>query len=116
MKSIAVNVRSMLWIGGTAEQIREKFEAALDTGFDGLDQVQLHLHDAEQPSGTWRYALTPDYLRYALEAAASRGVELEVLPFAFDEPSIHQLLELGIRWFATDEPAKFVRSVDRWRR
>jgi len=115
MKSIAANVRSMLWIGGNAEQIRAKFEAARQTGFDGLDQVQFHLHDAEEPRGAWRYALTPDFLRYALEAAAARGIELEVLPFVFDEPSIHQLLELGIRWFATDEPAKFVSCVESWR-
>jgi len=48
---IAPEVRTMLWIGGTPEEIRGKFLAALDSGFEGLNQVQLHLHNKSSEIG-----------------------------------------------------------------
>lgn len=116
MKALAARVRSMLWIGGSAERIERTFREALHSAFDGLDQVQLHLNERPEGAGAggWRYALEPEFLRGALQATASHGVDLEVLPFAFDDESLHALLDLGIRWYATDEPSRFVRSVRAW--
>ncbi|WP_080834816.1 glycerophosphodiester phosphodiesterase [Cohnella massiliensis] len=116
MKRIADGVRSMLWIGGNGEQIRLKFEQALKTSFDGLDQVQLHLNEKPERDEEWRYELEPDFLAYALREASRCGVDLEVLPFAFDKLSIRNLLDLGIRWFATDEPSRFLDGVRAWDR
>ncbi|CAM3420339.1 glycerophosphodiester phosphodiesterase [Marinicrinis lubricantis] len=116
MKQIASDVRSMLWIGGKAEQIKEKFELARRSSFDGLDQVQLHLNLLNDPQGDWRYTLEPEFLEYALQVTSSCGIELEVLPFSFDERSIHLLLQLGIQWFATDEPSLFVTYVRSWQK
>ncbi|PYI56242.1 iron-containing alcohol dehydrogenase [Paenibacillus flagellatus] len=121
MKQIAQDVRSMLWIGGSAERILETFREARESGFDGLDQVQLHLNSPQtidwdgRNGDEWPYAIEPERLREALAAASEAGVDLEVLPFAFDERSIGDLLDLGIRWFATDEPTRFVESVRAWR-
>ncbi|MFK7697260.1 glycerophosphodiester phosphodiesterase [Paenibacillus sp. HJGM_3] len=113
MKRIANGVRSMLWIGGSADAIREKFLAAARTGFDGLDQVQLHLN-SKSPTPDWMYDLDAAFLREALQAAADAGVDFEVLPFQFDDRSLRQLLDLGIRWYATDEPMRFSRIVQTW--
>lgn len=112
MKEIAAGVKSMLWIGGAPEKIEQSFRKASESGFRGLDQVQLHLNASD--AADWPYALNEAFLRAALEETATAGIDLEVLPFAFDERSIHRLLDLGLRWFATDEPAKFVQSVKSW--
>jgi len=113
MKEIAAGVKSMLWIGGTPERIERSFRKASESGFRGLDQVQLHLN-TNDAAADWPYALNEAFVRAALEETTAAGIDLEVLPFAFDERSIHRLLDLGLRWFATDEPAKFVQSVKSW--
>jgi hypothetical protein len=112
MKRIASGVRTMQWIGGRPEQIQATYRTIRDTGFDGLDQIQFHLH-AGQDDG-WPYQLGPEFLREALTVTREAGIDLEVLPFQIDEQSIGMLLDLGIRWFATDEPSKFLASVAAW--
>ena len=113
MKTIAQGVKSMLWVGGSAEKIKATFNQVRESGFHGLDQVQLHLN-SKQPQPGWPYDIEPEFLKYALEEATAAGIDLEVLPFQIDEPSVHGLLDLGIRWYATDEPAKFVKGVQSW--
>ncbi|GAA3404943.1 glycerophosphodiester phosphodiesterase [Paenibacillus hodogayensis] len=117
MKRIARDVRSMLWIGGSAERIKRTYaEQARDLGYDGLDQVQLHLNGktADDGDSDWPYAIDRVFLRETLAETAAAGVDLEVLPFEFDERSIHMLLDLGLRWFATDEPARFLQCTRTW--
>jgi hypothetical protein len=60
------------------------------------------------------YDLDETFLRYALSAAERAGIDFEVLPFQFDETSLRKLLDLGIRWYATDEPLRFSQIVERW--
>ncbi len=110
---IAPEVRTMLWIGGTPEEIQAKFQAVLDSGFEGLNQVQLHLHNKSSEQGI-EYLLDESFLRQALEQTRKAGIDLEVLPFEFDDASLHRLLDLGIRWYATDYPHRFRESVNRW--
>lgn len=116
MKQIAAGVRSMLWIGGDLEKIKRTYaEQALGLRFDGLDQVQLHLNSRDKTgSPDWPYDLDRAFVQLALAETGAAGVDLEVLPFQFDERSIHALLDLGIRWFATDEPARFLQSLRSW--
>ncbi|MFD0960504.1 iron-containing alcohol dehydrogenase [Paenibacillus chungangensis] len=113
MKAIADDVRCMLWIGGNAEQIKATFQAALESGFEGLDQVQLHLNDGHD-SDMWPYELESEFLKEALAVTAAAGIDLEVLPFRFDQRSMSELLDIGITWYATDEPARFVECVKAW--
>ncbi len=110
---IAPEVRTMLWIGGAPEEIQAKFQAALDSGFEGLNQVQLHLHNKSSEQGI-AYLLDDELLKDALEQTRKAGIDLEVLPFEFDDASLHRLLDLGIRWYATDYPRRFRESVNRW--
>lgn len=115
MKEIAKGVRTLLWIGGKPDKIKEKFRAALNTRFKGLDQVQLHLNGFTNTNSQWPYDLDLEFVKEALEITKEAGIDLEVLPFRFDESSIATLLDTGIRWFATDEPARFMECVNRWR-
>ena len=111
---IAPDVRTMLWIGGKPDEIKSTFDKARETGFEGLSQVQLHLHNIGS-NDVIEYALDETFLRHALAQTGEAGIDLEVLPFDFDDTSLHRLLDLGIRWFATDYPMKFTDSVRRWR-
>ncbi|RYM06523.1 glycerophosphodiester phosphodiesterase family protein [Sporolactobacillus sp. THM7-7] len=113
MKEIAAGVKSMLWIGGGPDQIRDKFSKVLKSEFSGLDQVQIHLKTATL-AGKWAYEMDRAFLRYALEETSANGIDLEVFPFSFDTLSIHRLLNMGIRWFATDEPSRFIAAVHEW--
>ncbi|MBN1417378.1 MAG: glycerophosphodiester phosphodiesterase [Planctomycetes bacterium] len=116
LRRAAPEVRTMLWIGGGPEEIERKFRQALDSGFRDMDQVQLHLNRPKGQEGAVSYLLDAESLRFALEKTRSAGVDLEVLPAEFDQASLSALLDLGIRWYATDYPARFVACVDAWRR
>ena len=111
MREAVPGLRTMLWIGGEVPEIQETFRKAAADGFDGLNQVQLHLHTAPDAEGGVRYLMSEDFLREALMVAREKNVDLEVLPFAFDCSSLSGLLNLGIRWYATDEPERFVSCV-----
>ncbi|MBP3039201.1 glycerophosphodiester phosphodiesterase [Bacillaceae bacterium Marseille-Q3522] len=114
MKKIAAGVKSMLWIGGNGEQIQQRYLAARDSGFSGLDQVQIHLNSAPPAGKSWPYQVNETFLIEALAETGRLGIDLEVLPFTFSQSSIDRLLDIGIRWFATDEPSRFVQYVRSW--
>ena len=47
LKKITTGVRTMIWIGGSAGDIKRKFISVAGSEFEGLDQVQLHLNDGK---------------------------------------------------------------------
>ncbi len=108
MKSTIPALRTMLWIGGDAEAIWRTYQTAAASGFAHLDQVQLHLKPAE---GTWPFALSRERLQTAVTETRAAGVDLEVLPFTFTPQSLHELVALGIQWYATDEPQRFRKAL-----
>jgi len=111
LRGFAPGVRTMQWIGGTREAILSTFQVSAATRFAGLDQVQLHLNDAP---GDWPWGILPGDLRLVLAECGTAGIDLEVLPWHFGATGIHDLLDLGLRWFATDEPSRFAAAVATW--
>lgn len=105
MKEAIPALRTMLWIGGDPDTIWETFQAASRASFAGLDQVQLHLKPSE--GSKWPYALLEAQLVEALHRTRTANVDLEVLPFQFTREGIQSLREIGIQWYATDEPRRF---------
>jgi glycerophosphoryl diester phosphodiesterase len=117
LKKILPSVDTMQWLGGSGAEIKEKFEASTKAGFEGLDQIQFHLNDREvagAPAGSWRYTVEPEYLADALVQCRHAGVDLQVFPWKFVDSDIHALLDLDIRWYTTDEPARFSLAVKTW--
>ncbi len=113
LKRITRNLRTMIWIGGSPDEIKAKFSEVAESGFSGLDQVQLHLDD-HRGEGSFRYHLESDYLKEALLICRRAKIDFEVFPFGIDEASLHTLLDLGIRWYATDEPGRFNKYLTKW--
>ena len=104
-KSYAPEARTKNWLGGSAEEIMEKFAVLEQENFQDITEVQLHLNDA--PGGKWRYALTPEFVAQALETTRKYGVLLQVLPWQFERTDLIAVLDLGVRSFAVDFPNKF---------
>jgi glycerophosphoryl diester phosphodiesterase len=115
VRKLITGIRTMCWIGGSSQEIMKRFDAIANSGFAGLDQVQLHLNRRPKPSD-WYFQISQKFLKNALIRAQSRKVDLEVLPWEFNDAALSALLDLGIRWFATDQPKLFAASVSRWRK
>jgi len=110
LKKLVPELRVGVWIGGDADKIYNRFLQLAENRFEAMNWVQLHLKKSE--SGDWPYALKPAQLHQAVARAAEGDVELEVLPFAFECKDIEALVEMGIKRFATDEPARLRACLD----
>ena len=133
MHEMVKGLRTMLWIGGSPDRIKDKFNKVLSEKFYGLNQVQIHLYNKENPytsgglvtkeypttnespeSLDWPYQIDKAFLEDAYDKAVLADIDLEVLPYEFDDRTLHSLLDIGIRWFAVDYPEKFVQTVKRY--
>lgn len=111
--------RTMTWLGGSPEQMKERFEKLAKDHFNGISQLQFHLRTLEIPalgapstsSADIQYVFDDEYLRYARKKTAAAAVELQVRPFEFNKKSLEKLLSLGIRWYVTDAPHKFSEAL-----
>lgn len=110
IKARMPGAKTLLWCGGTPFEIKKKFDAARGEGFAGIDQIQLHLNPVSLGKG-WKYAIDADYLGMAAAAAGGAGIDFQVYPKSFESRDLSRLLELGIAWFVTDEPARFLETM-----
>jgi glycerophosphoryl diester phosphodiesterase len=115
MRKAVKNLNTMQWIGGCADDQTATFERLAENNFNCLDQVQLHLNDYENNTGSWRYTLDSDFLKTALGICSKAGISLQLFPWQAEKEDYFKLLDIGIRWFATDEPSKFSNAVKEWR-
>lgn len=110
-----LGIPTMRWLGGTPEQIWQAYEGERDIGFPGLSQVQLHLNPpGVAGTGEWPFVLPPEKVAQALAECTDAGVDLEVLIRNVDPMSSVRLLDLGVRWYATDFPEAFVKILREW--
>ncbi|TVY11141.1 glycerophosphodiester phosphodiesterase [Paenibacillus cremeus] len=111
IKRLVPEIRTMLWIPGRVpETTVQKVASVRETGFDSLDIIQLHLVDAEE-KGTWRYRLERSFVQETYQQLKDAGLELEVLPYGFDRDDLFDLLHMGIRRYAIDEPKVFTNTL-----
>lgn len=103
-------IRTMQWIGFDPAGRMAEFRRLAGLGFAGLDMVQFHLrYRGSVPGDPWIYDLPLANIREAFGILKER---LEVFPFgAFTREAIHELLEIGIKQFATDEPVRFSKIL-----
>lgn len=114
IKSSFPEVATMHWLGGSGAQIMAQFRADAEARFAGLDQVQFHLNDDVGRAGGWRYTIDAAFIREALAICSDAGVDLEVFPWHFEAGDIVPLLDIGLRWFSSDEPARFCSCASEW--
>jgi len=106
LQGLYPGARTMTWLSGAPDKIRERFQKLAEGRFKGISQLQFHLK-AASTAPEIRYVLDNEFLRGAIEKTRAAGVDFQVRPFAFDAKSLQSLTELGLRWFVTDEPKRF---------
>jgi glycerophosphoryl diester phosphodiesterase len=114
IKAIIPDSLLMQWIGGSEKEIIQRFYQTVSNGMRSLDQVQIHLIDKKESDGGWRYTVDKDFLRNALEITREYNIDLEVFIWHFEKEDLFGLLDIGIQWFATDEPMRFCKYAREW--
>jgi len=101
-----VDIRCMLWIGGSEKEIINKFETIKKSKFFGTNQVQLHLNSQDKDK-EWIYDLSIEFLQYALKETTKYSIDLELFPWEIKESNIKEMLDMKFTWFCTDYPMQF---------
>jgi glycerophosphoryl diester phosphodiesterase len=95
---------SLLWIGGSLENIEKTFATIRENKFEGITTIQIHVKYPDAGSDL-PFKPSPDYLQARLQEVTEQGILFQVLPWRMVEPEVYsQLLGLGVRSFATDYP------------
>lgn len=103
---------SLIWIGGSQEDIDKTFESLREHDYEGVTTLQIHVKYPDEGSDL-PYKPSPDYLRDRMNEVSERGILFQVLPWKMIEPEYYtQLMELGIRSFATDYPEMTIKLYD----
>lgn len=110
LRTVFPEARTMTWLSGSPEQIRQRFEAMATTDFAGISQLQFHLPVADTTGGI-TYALPADFLAEARQRLTDAGVTFQLRPFDFDAAALRRLLDLGIHWYVADAPQRFADSL-----
>ena len=110
LKKMFPTARTMTWLSGSAQEIKDKFAALRIRDFAGIDQLQFHLKVAEKaPEIT--YALDPRFLVSARDILEKHGIVMQLRPFDYNALSLKKLIDLGVHWFVTNAPQKFYQTV-----
>jgi len=105
---------SLLWIGGSQENIEETFASLRENDFLGITTLQIHVKETDVESGQ-SFTPSPEYLKERMEEVSARGILFQVLPWRIVDPEVYvQLMELGIRSFATDYPLMTVELYQKF--
>lgn len=102
-------IPTMTWLSGDPDSVQRRFRDLAAKRFEGIQQIQLHLTPKGEAPGV--YELDEAFLREAVAATQSAGIQLQVRPFNFDGPSLRHLRDLGIRWYVADAPRAFANAL-----
>ena len=110
-KALAPNSPTLHWMGGSEEELRARLDKLDDQHFDGVDQLQIHVHfNAEG-----RMSPSEEFLRGVGEQLRRHGVLFQVFPWETKDPRyFERLLDLGVASFATDYPDVTAETVRRY--
>lgn len=106
---------TLLWISGNEVAKRKAFEAARQTDFDGITQLQIHVRlpgDANDIQVGEPFSPSRQFLSEVSVELASRGILFQTLPYgATKAETYHQLLDAGLASFSTDYPDVTLKAV-----
>jgi glycerophosphoryl diester phosphodiesterase len=106
---------TLLWNGGTEEELTKKLDEVRKNNFEGITFLQIHVHikdlDKEEP-----FEVSTDFLRNVAKELKERGVVFQTLPWECSDPRAYdKCLELGAESFATDYPEVTLAAVKSFR-
>jgi glycerophosphoryl diester phosphodiesterase len=105
---------TLLWNGGTQEQLEKKMAAVRMADFEGITHLQIHVRVGDL-SATEPFMPRREFLTALGAELKSRGIIFQVLPWECSDPLAYErLLELGVESFATDYPEITLKAVQRF--
>jgi glycerophosphoryl diester phosphodiesterase len=101
--------QTLLWMGGTEEQLEKRFAEWRKVDWKGVTQAQIHIrpkvegkYDVSQPDP---FKLSDAFLIKAGEEFRKHGILYQTLPWGSTEKEVYwKLMDLGAASFATDYP------------
>jgi glycerophosphoryl diester phosphodiesterase len=116
-KALAPSSGTLLWMGGTEEELRKRFEELREASFAGLTQIQLHVRlrkDATLAKPD-PFTLSDAFLIETGRELRERKILFQCLPWGAADGAVYaRLLDLGVMSFATDYPKDTVDAVLRY--
>lgn len=109
-KKLVPESDTLLWMGGTDDQLTSRMTALRAANFEGITQLQVHTKLKTKPEEIKRD--TPDpftpsdrFIRSVAAEIKPRGILFQTLPYGGSTQEIYwKLLDLGLQSFATDRP------------
>jgi glycerophosphoryl diester phosphodiesterase len=106
---------TLLWNGGTEEELTKKMDALRKADFKGITYLQIHVHVSDLASDE-PFNPRSAFLRTLGKELKSRGIVFQVLPWeCSDQRAYEKLLALGAESFATDYPEVTLSAVRSFR-
>lgn len=96
------NSQTMIWMGGTQEDINTTLNALRASDFSGVYIVHMHYRPVD---GTDRFNMSDRFMLDVQAELAAQGVILQIQPWNIEDPLIYErLFSIGIRNVGTDFP------------
>ena len=94
--------QTMIWMGGTQEEIDATLNALRATNFDGVYIVHMHYRPV---AGTDAFNMSDRFMLDVQAELAAQGIVVQVQPWNIEDPLIYErLFSIGLRNLGTDFP------------
>lgn len=111
-KKLVPTGETLNWVRGTLEYAAPKMKQLEADGYEGITQLQFHIHPNEPVSSNQPYKLPNEFLAEQTRKLREHGILVQVLPWQIDDQKVYNhLLDLGVASFATDFPELTVKYV-----
>lgn len=93
--------QTMIWMGGSQEQINATLDTLRANEFNGIYIVHMHY----RPTGEDSYNMSDEFMLAVQEELSTMGIIVQVQPWNIEDPLIFErLYRIGIRNVGTDFP------------
>ena len=108
-KALVPESGTLLWMGGTEDELAKRLANLRETDFADITQLQIHVHPREEGGG---FSPSPEFLRRTGTELRSHDILFQTLPWDSTDPTLYRrLLDLGVASFATDHPRVTLEAV-----
>jgi glycerophosphoryl diester phosphodiesterase len=111
-KKFVPESQTLLWMGGTEEQLTKRLEELRKAKFAGVTQLQLHVRLNTNGVASEPFTLSKKFIRETGVELRKHKILFQVLPWDVTDAKVYwQLLDLGVVSFATDYPDVTLKAV-----
>lgn len=110
-KTLVPESGTLLWMGGTEDELAKRLANLEKTKFADITQLQIHVHPQPADEGGG-FSPSPEFLKQTGKTLRAHEIVFQTLPWGSTDPKFYQrLLDLGVASFATDYPKKTLGAV-----